>query len=258
MDEKDWDALAENYHDHVISPFQEGVINPLFDAIREIQDREPMTVADLGCGTGPLLSFLSKHFKAVIAVDFSEKMLEKAKENCSAKNVTFIKSDLSDLSQLEGRIDVAVSINAILLPSVRLVDAILMEIHRSLKPDGRFMGIFPSLEAVLYQSTLIYDRELGKYEDETDALNQTKRILEKNKFDFIAGTYDDHGQKQKFYYDFEIRLRLKKAGFKNIRLKKVLYPWGGDVSGYEDFFGQPRMWDWFVIANRRDQPADGD
>ncbi len=258
MDAKDWDAIAEDYHDHVISPFQEGVINPLYDCIREMQDRTTMTVGDLGCGMGPLLPFLSKHFRSVIAVDFSEKMLEKARERCTSKNVTFLRTDLSDLSELEGRLDLAVSVNSILLPSVRQVDCILSQLHRALKPDGRFMGIFPSLEAVLYQSTLIYDRELGNYEDEETALTQTKRILEKNKFDFIGGTYDDHGQKQKFYYDFEIRLRLKKAGFKNIRLKKVLYPWGDDVSGYEDFPGQPRMWDWFVIANRREQATDTD
>jgi hypothetical protein len=47
----------------------------------------------------------------------------------------------------------------------------------------------------------------------------------------------------------ELRVRLKDAGFKKIVLSKVYYPWGND-SGYVDFPDRPRMWDWFVVAEK--------
>jgi SAM-dependent methyltransferase len=248
MDAKDWDEIADRYDEEISSPFQEGVINPLYDAIRAIPNKRELTVADLGCGTGPLLPFLSRNFKNVAAIDFSARMIEKAKKRIDAKNVSFYQSSLSDLPPFYGQFDVAVAVNSILFPSSINVDTILSEIHKTLKPEGRFVAIFPSMEAILYQGTLVFDREIGKIGDEEKALLSAKRVLERRKFDFVSGIYDDNGHRQKFYYEFEIRYRLKKAGFKNLHMKKVLYPWGEDVSNFEDFFGQPRVWDWFIEA----------
>jgi trans-aconitate methyltransferase len=75
MDAKDWDEIADRYDEEISSPFQEGVINPLYDAIRAIPNKRELTVADLGCGTGPLLPFLSRNFKNVAAIDFSARMI---------------------------------------------------------------------------------------------------------------------------------------------------------------------------------------
>ena len=248
MDEKDWDKIADRYEEEIISPFQEGVINPLYDAIRAIPDRTTLTAIDLGCGTGPLLPFLSRNFKSVVAVDFSPRMIEKARERVDAKNISYHCSSLADLAPFHGQIDVAVSVNSILFPSSVVVNQMLTEIHRVLKPEGRFVAIFPAMEAILYRATLVFDREIEKVGDEVKALQSTKRILERRKFDFISATYDDNGQRQKFFYDFELSYRLRKAGFKNFRRKKVLYPWGEEAGSSEDFTGHPRLWDWFVEA----------
>lgn len=251
MDERDWDEIAGRYDEEITSPFQEGVINPLFDAIRAIPNKREMTVADLGCGMGPLLPFLSKHFGSVVAIDFSPRMLEKAQKRTHAKNVSFHCRSLSDLSPFHGAFDVAISVNSILIPSSKKADAMLCEIHKTLKPEGIMAAIVPSMEAILYQATLVFDRELSILGDEEKALLSAKRLLERRKFDFISGIYDDDGLRQKFYYEFELKYRLKKAGFKNLRLKKVLYPWGEDMGSFEGFLHQPRVWDWFIEARPR-------
>ncbi len=246
MNAKDWDFIAERYHEEITSPFQEGVINPIFDAIRAIPNKQALTVADLGCGLGPLLPFLSKNFKKVIAIDFSPQMLEKASGRVHAENVTFHHCSLTDLSPFYHQFDVAVSVNSILFPSSRVVNGILSNIRKTLKPDGVFAAIFPSMEAILYEATLVFDRELDKIGDEEKALLSAKRILKRRNFDFVSGVYDDRGLRQKFYYEFELRQRLKKTGFKNLRVKKVLYPWGEEMGSSEEFMDQPRVWDWFI------------
>lgn len=251
MNEQDWDSIADRYDEEVTSPFQEGVINPLFNTIRAIPNKSTLTVADLGCGMGPLLPFLSKHFNSVVAIDFSARMLEKAKKRTNAKNVSFHSGSLDDLSVFQGQFDVAVSVNSILFPSSKKVDAMLTEIQKTLKPEGTLAAIFPSMEAILYQATLVFDRELRTLGDEEKALLSAKRLLERRKFDFISGIYDDDGMRQKFYYEFELKYRLKKAGFKNLNVKKVLYPWGEDMGSFEGFFDQPRVWDWFIEAQPR-------
>lgn len=251
MDEKDWDYIAGRYYEEVTSPFQEGVINPIFNAIQAIPDKRELTVADLGCGLGPLLPFLSEHFKRVVAIDFSSQMLEKAQKRVDAENVSFHNCSLTDLSSFHNQFDVAVSVNSILFPSSLVVNGILSNIRRSLKPDGTFAAIFPSMEAILYEGTLLFERELEKSGDEEKALRSAKRILKRRKFDFVSGIYNDHGLRQKFYYEFELKYRLKKAGFKNLQVRKVLYPWGEQTGSSEEFMDQPRVWDWFIESQPR-------
>lgn len=58
------------------------------------------------------------------------------------------------------------------------------------------------------------------------------------------------GWRQKFYYDFELKVRLKNAGFRSIRFSRVFYPWQEGISDYAMFKGRPKMRDWFVSAEK--------
>ena len=50
---------------------------------------------EIGCGTGKNTFWLMKKAKQITAVDFSEKMLAKAKEKISSKKVNFIEADIT-------------------------------------------------------------------------------------------------------------------------------------------------------------------
>lgn len=248
MEAEHWDRMAGRYEEEITSPFQEGVINPLYDTLRAIPNKRELTVADLGCGIGQLLPFLSKQFGQVIAIDYSRRMLGRAKKRNRAGNIRYHLRDLSDLSPFYGTFDVAVSVNSLLFPSSLSVNRTMTEIHHALRPAGIFAGIFPSMEAMLYQGTLLFHRELDRLGDEGQAMQAAQRLLGRRRLDVVGGIYDRDGIRQKFYYEFELRHRLKRAGFKHLHLKKVLYPWGEDVGSWEEFIGLPRLWDWFVEA----------
>ncbi|MDP3937048.1 MAG: class I SAM-dependent methyltransferase [Deltaproteobacteria bacterium] len=250
MEARDWDRIAPQYHSEVISPFQEGVENPLPGALRRLRGAGRLDAAEFGCGTGALLPLLSSRFRHVTAIDFSERMLSLARRQPIGRNVRFLRRDLRDLHGCRERFDAAITVNAVLSPDAREVNDILRGIHDSLRPGGRLIAIFPAMEPVLYQAMLIHEQEMHATSGRKRALARTRRRLERGKFNFELGLYDDGKLSQKFYYDFEIRYRLRRAGFRWVRLGKVFYPWDEERIGYEMFPGEPRMWDWFVTARR--------
>ncbi len=249
MNSQAWDLISKNYFSEIVSPFQEGVINPLFKNLEKYPGKGSKTAADLGCGIGNLLPFLCPRFKKVWAVDFSKGMLRKARQKANFKNVNYLKRSMLNLEYLKGKLDVAVAVNSVLAPSSIEIDQMLEQIRATLKPGGCFMGVFPSMESILYHGTLLFDQELERGQGELKATQNAKRRLERTKYDFVSGLYTESGQTQKLYYGFELRKRLKRAGFSNVRLGKVLYPWD-TVGDFEDFSGEPMMWDWFVRGDR--------
>jgi len=247
MDAQTWDQLSTTYFDQISSPFEQEVVNPLLTFLEALPGREGMTVADLGCGIGNLLPFLSERFRKVVAVDFSSGMLRQARTRCTPENVVFYRRSLANLSHFRGQLDVAVAVNSVLSPKLSEVDLILREIASTLKPGGTFAGIFPSMESVLYEGVLILEKEREQDQTEEQARKKVSKLIGPRRYDFISGLYTEGADQQKFYYSFELRKRLQSAGFKNIQFGKVLYPWSEDHAWF-DFSGEPRMWDWFVRA----------
>src|SRR5215467_1345798 len=124
MDAQSWDQLSTTYFDQISSPFEQEVVNPLLSFLDGLPDRDKLTVGDLGCGIGNLLPFLSERFHRVVAVDFSNGMLRRARLRCSTDNVVFYRRSLANLSHFRGQLDVAVAVNSVLSPKLSEVDQI--------------------------------------------------------------------------------------------------------------------------------------
>lgn len=107
------------------------------------------------------------------------------------------------------------------------------------------LEIFPSMESVLYEGGLILDWERARTDNEEQALRRAQRRKKGSCYDFIAGLYTEGDDRQKFYYSFELRRRLQKAGFRGLQFGKVLYPWQGE-EGDVRFSSERKLWDWFV------------
>jgi SAM-dependent methyltransferase len=240
-----WDRVAADYFGEIVSPLESGVPPALRRALDAVAGASRKTVGDLGCGIGPLLPDLAGRFLKVIAVDFSAAMLTRARAGCRSPNVSFHRADLADLSRFRARLDVAVTVNAVLTPETRRLDRIFAELHAVLRRGGELLGVFPAMEAILYQGYLIHERERRAHAP-THARRRTSRILERGKYDFVHGTYDQGSGTQKFFYAFELTHRLRRAGFRRARLGRVTYPWGDALGGYERFPGEAPMWDWLV------------
>jgi len=108
-----WSQAAKSYEQDFLDPYRPDVQSPLVQVLRELADPAHKTVADLGCGIGPLLPLLAERFGHVFAIDFAAGMLERARERCSNfGNVEFFDLPLTDLASLARRVDVAVAVNS--------------------------------------------------------------------------------------------------------------------------------------------------
>jgi SAM-dependent methyltransferase len=224
-----------------------GVENPLLEEVLRLSGPEK-TAADLGCGVGPLLPFLARNFGRVLAVDFAEGMLARARERCPGMaNVEFHPCGLTDLGELRGAVDVAVAVNSLVLPDVGELEKALAEIRATLRPGGRFVGVVPAMDAVHYFTMLLLDRARLAGMPPDKARQNAAHHAEHPLYDFAFGEFRYQGLEQHFWQPFEIPYRLKRAGFRRVRLAKVRLTWQ-QFGCPRDLLGQEPPWDWFFHA----------
>ena len=248
---KNWSQAAAGYEVDFIDPYLPGVRNPLPAALIELADPQDGTVADLGCGVGPLLPTLAKHFRRVIAVDFAEGMLKRVRESCGElSNIEYVHRSLTDLAPLTGTLDVAVAVNSLVLPDVGELEAALRSIYAAIKPGGHFLGIVPAIDAVHYSTMLWLDRARKANMPIEKARQNAAHHAEHSLYDFAFGDFRYLGIDQHFWQPFEVRYRLRRAGFRLVRLKKVHLSWS-QFAGAADLKDEPPPWDWFFQAEKQ-------
>jgi SAM-dependent methyltransferase len=244
-----WSRAAKGYEEAFIDPYLPEVRNPLLQALTALANKHK-TAADLGCGIGPLLPFLAEHFGHVFAVDFAPGMLERARERCTGlANVAFLKRDLTNLGELAGKVDVAVAVNSLVLPDTAALDKALKGIHATLREKGHILGIVPAIDAVHYFTMLLLDRARLAGMPESKARQNAAHHAEHEYYDFSFGTFRFQGLEQHFWQPFEVRYRLRRAGFRRVRLAKVHLAWH-QFGCAKDLGDQPPPWDWFFHAER--------
>jgi SAM-dependent methyltransferase len=248
--DRQWDRHAARYYDIFLDAFQSGVENPLLAAIEAVPDPGRRTVIDLGCGTGPLLPSLVGRFERVIALDFAPGMISLARERLGpdAARVDFKVRAMDDLDDFAGQIDVAVAVNSLVMPDVRVIDRTLRAIRASLRPGGVFLGVVPSMDAIHYHTMLLMDQALDRGLDPEEAERWAAFHAEHHFYEFAFGRFAFQGLRQKFWQPFEIRHRMAKAGFTSVELDQVLYPWDESLAGGADLGDHPRSWDWSFQA----------
>jgi SAM-dependent methyltransferase len=254
--DRQWSRAAARYDDLFLDPFRPGVENPLLDAIQAVPEPASKSVADLGCGTGPLLPHLVGRFGRVVALDFAPGMIEQARRRLGtgdpADRVDFLTRPMHDLDEFRGAFDVAVAVNSIVMPDVRDVDRTLAAIHASLRPGGVFLGILPAMDAIHYHTMLLHDAALDRGLTPEEAERQAAFQGEHHFYEFAFGRFGFQGIRQKFWQPFEIHHRFAKAGFRGVKLEKVLYPWDDTITGGPAFADHPRSWDWSFAARAAD------
>lgn len=245
-----WSRHATQYHEVFLDPYRTEVVNPVLQALEAVPDPGSRSVIDLGCGTGPLLPLLLDRFGAVTALDFAAGMIRKSKARLGdrAEQVTFLNRPMHELEDLAGTIDVAVAVNSIVMPDVRTIDRTLRAVRVALKPGGVFVGAVPAIDAILYHTMLLMDHALDRGDPPEEAERYAAYHAEHTYYDFAFGRFKFQGLRQKFWHGFELEFRLRKAGFGEVQLDKVLYPWDESMYGGETFSDQPRSWDWTFSA----------
>ena len=101
---------------------------------------ESWTVGDLGCGTGQLSELLAPFVSEIVAIDESAAMLHAARKRLhSYPNVTVRNGDLAELPLEDQSLDVALLF--LVLHYAADPEAIVREVTRVLKPDGRVLVV---------------------------------------------------------------------------------------------------------------------
>jgi SAM-dependent methyltransferase len=247
---ENWSQVAKNYETEFVDPYLPEVRNPLPDVLEELAGEGDRVAADLGCGVGPLLPLLSQRFRHVYAVDFAEGMLARARERCTGlENVEFLRSSLTDLGPLAGRVDVATAVNSLVLPDVGALDTALAQVHASLRPGGHLIGIVPAMDAVHYFTMLLVDRAREVGMPTAQARKNAAHHAEHALYDFAFGDFRYRGIEQHFWQPFEVKYRLRRAGFRDVRLQKVRLAWH-QFGCARDLGHRPPPWDWFFQARQ--------
>jgi SAM-dependent methyltransferase len=242
--EDSWSAVAGDYEAEFIDPYRLDVHSPLLRTLRRLPGR---VAADLGCGIGPLLPFLAGRFERVIAVDFAEGMLKRARERCRGlANVEFVRRSLTDLG-LAGKVDVAVSVNSLVMPDLDDLEKALAQLRASLRPGGVLVGIVPAMDAVHYYTMLLVDRARQRGLPVRQARKNAATHAEHELYDFAFGQFRYRGLEQHFWQPFEIPYRLERAGFGKVKTVRVELSWKQFACG-EELVEHTPPWDWFVRA----------
>jgi malonyl-CoA O-methyltransferase len=109
----------------------------------QIVTREALTdlhfksILEVGCGTGKNTSFLAQIGESIHAVDFSQGMIEKAKEKVQADNVRFSMMDITQNWNTENQSFDLIVCNLV-LEHIEDLSFIFSEACRVLKDKGRF------------------------------------------------------------------------------------------------------------------------
>jgi len=96
------------------------------------------SILEIGCGTGKNTMFLIQVGARVHAIDFSEGMIEKAKEKVKAENVRFSVADLTQPWPCEDRAYDLIVCNLV-LEHIQDLSFIFSEALRVLQENGRFL-----------------------------------------------------------------------------------------------------------------------
>ena len=164
--DRHWSRHAAQYRELFVDPYDSNVETPLWEALAAIPDAATKTVADLGCGTGPLLPYLAQRFQPRDRARFRARDAQarrgSARSRSQPPGVTFLERPMHELDDLAGQLDVAVAINSLVMPDVRLIDRTLRSIRASLKPGGLFLGVVPSIDTIYYHLLLLMDQALDQ------------------------------------------------------------------------------------------------
>lgn len=97
----------------------------------------PKSVIELGCGTGKNTAFLARISKKVLALDFSEGMISKARAKVAATHVSFALADLSKRWPSKNA-SADLVVGNLVLEHIKNLRPIFSEARRVLVPGGVF------------------------------------------------------------------------------------------------------------------------
>ncbi len=138
MIKTDWDNVAAWYDDHLETTndsYQARVIAP--NLLRILAPKKGEQILDLACGQGYFSRLVQEEGAAVTGVDLSKALIARAQEKDTKGH--YIVAPAHETTLTEHSFDTIFTVLA--FENIRDIDAVVAEIARLLKKDGRFIVV---------------------------------------------------------------------------------------------------------------------
>lgn len=253
MDVNYWNEFAHEYDEHVIDAFTYGRSKTVGQQVKRFA-APGKDVADFGCGPGKMLPYLAEKFRTVYGYDFSDKLLESAHKRCAElKNVHIAQADLSQPVDHLPMVDLAVSLNAVLMPDPELRLNFLRGMASRINLGGHLILNVPSVESLLYSyfRETEWWRRLGHSPKEAETLVDSSYVTPPQQVAqgvFIRGTHPT-----KHYLREElVVLARDEMGLEVLDVLKMEYDWKTEMEeeNIPEWMGEPYPWDWIMVAKK--------
>ena len=155
--QRHYEKIAKAYVTNLNYPHTQEYMAHLDRVLLDVVDPNRLsTVAELCCGCGEALKLLRGKFAYAVGVDVTESMLDIAVVQHAAEKVTFIQGDATRLPLASGAFDSVFMLGGIHHINDRAT--LFREVHRILKPGGRFYFREPVNDFLLWRAIrwLIY------------------------------------------------------------------------------------------------------
>jgi ubiquinone/menaquinone biosynthesis C-methylase UbiE len=133
-----WDNQAERYAAQPIA--DEAAYRTKLQVTRQ-HLRPDMQLLEFGCGTGGTAIAHAPNVAHIRAIDFSERMLDIAREKArkaGISNISFERAEIGSLAVADGSYDMVLGLS--ILHLLKDVDLVIGKVFRMLRPGGLFVS----------------------------------------------------------------------------------------------------------------------
>ncbi|MAE95168.1 MAG: hypothetical protein CL910_10960 [Deltaproteobacteria bacterium] len=249
MRSEDWDALAGDFDREVFDPVGTDLAGAIARALRKVGR---VTLAcDFGCGTGRMLPLLRRRAERVIGLDFAPELLRRARERVGPDpRVELRRADLGRPLRTPRGAALVTCVNVLLTPDDAIRSVQLRNLRNALRPGGHLLLVVPSLESLLWTNNRLIEwnrreglRGEGLFHEGIETGPEGAR-------DLLRGIVDQGGTATKHHLREELVAGLGALGMETVHEGRVVYPWNAYFLDPPRWLGEPRPWDWLMLAMR--------
>lgn len=153
---------------------------------KTLRDLRFNSIFEIGCGTGKNTELLSKISEKVHAVDFSQKMILKAKSKIYSRNVIFTVADITKKwPRNDQSIDLVIC--NLVLEHINNLEFVFSEVSRTLAERGKFFvsELHPFRQYLGKKANFIHDGETTKIESFVHNISDFLNAADENKFKLL-------------------------------------------------------------------------
>lgn len=244
-----WNALAEDFGEKVLE-VTETDLSGVFARVAKQLGGRTKTAVDFGCGPGASTRAVAPYFKSVTGVDFSPALIGAAKDQKNPANTRFRVVDLSRKTTPRLPCDAGFCINVLISPNAALRETIARNVRRSVKRGGSAVFAAPSFESALRIYQVLFDCQIKSGVSQNKALAEINGWASEEILSVAEGIVDIGGEPTKTWRGEEFTEFLYAAGFRDIELQRIEYPWAEVLDNAPRRLSAAPPWDWMAVGRK--------